>query len=140
MDYLTIKIIHSATSALLLLGLIAHIFMLFKAARSQDAAVLARKLGNTRRFSAPALAVIGLSLPVTGWFLVNMAGFALSQLWLLLSAILMVVLVLLYVLLVQRLRVWAAGDGSAAPHAGFCAGLMLVIVIAIFALMGAKPM
>lgn len=139
MDYLTLKIIHSVTAVLLLLGVVAHLVMLFKAARGNNQEVLARKLGNTRRFSAPAMAVVGLSLPVTGWFMVNAAGLALSQLWLLLSAILMVVLVLLYVLLVQRLRVWAEGEQSAAQHAGFCGLLMVVLLIGIFALMGAKP-
>jgi len=63
--YLLVRILHSAPGVLLLLGLIAHGVMLFKAQRSGDAAVLARKLRVTLLFSLPAFAVLALSLPIT---------------------------------------------------------------------------
>ena len=83
--------------------------MLWKAARG--AAVLQRKLQRTRRLSLPLLAVIGLSLPVTGWWLTHLAGWPLGQLWLLASSVLFVVLVALVPLLAGRL----AGRHRATP-------------------------
>lgn len=56
--YLLLKIVHSASSVLLLLGLLVHLFMLWKAHRGGDAAVLLRKLRNTRRYSSPALGLV----------------------------------------------------------------------------------
>ena len=75
--YLLVRILHSAPGVLLLLGLIAHGVMLFKAQRGGDATVLARKLRVTLLFSFPAFAVLALSLPVTGYWLVDTAGWPL---------------------------------------------------------------
>ncbi|HCA63652.1 MAG TPA: DUF2269 domain-containing protein, partial [Pseudomonas sp.] len=83
--YLTLRIVHGATAVLLLLGVIVHLLMLLKAARGGDQAVLQRKLQRTRRLSLPLLAVIGLSLPLTGWWMTHLAGWPLGQLWLLAS-------------------------------------------------------
>ena len=139
MDYLTLKIVHSAAGVLLLLGVIAHLLMLVKASKQPDPLLLARKLNNTRRFSVPALALVGVSLPVTGWWLVHTVGWPLSQLWLLLSAVLMAVLIILAAVLAARLNSWAQGNISAAKHSGYCALAIVIVLIAIFALMGAKP-
>lgn len=141
--YLLLKIVHSASSVLLLLGLLVHIFMIWKARRGGDVAVLTRKLRNTRRFSSPALGLVALSLPVTGWWLVHLAGWPLGQLWLLISAVLLLPLLVCWLLLDGRLRAWiAAGERVSANTPRLAAayvGLMLVILLAIFALMGAKP-
>ena len=83
--YLLVRILHSAPGVLLLLGLIAHGVMLFKAQRNADATVLARKLRVTLLFSLPAFAVLALSLPITGYWLVDTAGWPLGQTWLLLD-------------------------------------------------------
>lgn len=138
--YLTLKIVHSALGAVLLLGVLAHIFMLFKAARSGDAAILQRKLGRTRRLSMPLQGLVALLLPLSGWWLVHLAGFSLGQLWLLVSSILMLVLVVLYLLLAGRLRAWAEGVASAPRWAAAYAILIGVVLLAVFALMGAKPL
>jgi uncharacterized membrane protein len=141
--YLLLKIVHSASSVLLLLGLLVHLFMLWKAHRGGDAAVLLRKLRNTRRYSSPALGLVALSLPLSGWWLVHLAGLPLGQLWLLLSATLLLPLLVCWLLLDGRLRAWiAAGEQVPAntPRLALLyAGLMLAILLAIFALMGAKP-
>lgn len=142
--YLVLKIVHSAAAALLLLGLLAHLVMLVKAYRGGDQAVLLRKVRNTRCYSSPALAVVAISLPVTGWALVHMAGWPLGQLWLLLSACLLLPLLLFWLLLDGRLRAWVAlgeqAPASIARNSLIYTLLMLVVLLAIFALMGAKPL
>ena len=138
--YLTLRIVHGATAVLLLLGVIVHLLMLWKAARGGDQAVLQRKLQRTRRLSLPLLALIGLSLPLTGWWMAHLAGWPLGQLWLLASSVLFVVLVALVPLLAGRLAAWQApGNATAARNAGIYGVLVLLVLIAITALMGAKP-
>lgn len=138
--YLTLRIVHGATAVLLLLGVIVHLLMLWKAARGGDQAVLQRKLQRTRRLSLPLLAVVGLSLPLTGWWMTHLAGWPLGQLWLLASSVLFVVLVALVPLLAGRLAAWQApGNATAARNAGIYGVLVLLALIAITALMGAKP-
>jgi len=143
-NYLLLKIAHSLPGVLVLLGLLAHMFMLWKAQRRGDQAVLQRKLHNTRRFSLPALGVLALSLPISGWWLVTQAGFPLGQTWLLASSVLFALLVLFVLLLAGRLAAWQALGDKVAPrtllrlamaYAVIAAGLLLVIM----ALMGAKP-
>lgn len=138
--YLTLRIVHGATAVLLLLGVIVHLLMLWKAARGGDQAVLQRKLQRTRRLSLPLLALIGLSLPLTGWWLTHLAGWPLGQFWLLASSVLFVVLVALVPLLAGRLAAWQVpGNATAARNAGIYGVLVLLVLIAITALMGAKP-
>ncbi len=138
--YLTIRIVHGVTAVLLLLGVIVHLFMLWKAGRGGDQAVLQRKLQRTRSLSLPLLAVIGLSLPLTGWWLVHLAGWPLGQLWLLASSLLFLALIPLVLLLAGRLTAWQTpGNAMAARTAGIYGVLVLIVLIAITALMGAKP-
>ncbi|WP_217477518.1 DUF2269 family protein [Stutzerimonas stutzeri] len=142
--YQLLNIVHAALAILLTLGLIAHIAMLWKAKRRGDPAVLQAKLRRTRLMSLPLLALLGLLLPVTGWWMAHLAGFALGQLWLLASSILFLVLVPLTLLLGGRLRAWHALGNSPAPaalprFALVYAGLILLILVAIMGLMGAKP-
>ncbi len=142
--YQLLNIVHIALAILLTLGLIAHIVMLWKASRKADPALLQNKLGRTRRMSLPLLAVMGLLLPVTGWWLAHLAGFPLGQLWLMASSVLFLILVPLTLLLGGRLRAWQALGNNPAPaalprFALIYAGLILLILIAIMGLMGAKP-
>lgn len=143
--YLLLKIAHALPAVLLLLGLPAHAFMLRKAARSGDAALLQRKLRITCLFSLPAFALLALSLPVSGWWLVDLAGFPLGQTWLLASSGLFVLLLLFGLLLHGRLRAWRALAGAPAPRrllqlCAVYAGILLALLLAISALMGAKPL
>jgi uncharacterized membrane protein len=135
---------HSLPGILLLLGLLAHCFMLWKARRKGDAAVLQRKLRNTLRYSFPALGLLALSLPVSGWWLVHLAGFPLGQTWLLLSSLLFAVLVLFALLLAGRLAAWLA-LGTTPPSslllrlASAYVVMIFILLLVIMALMGAKP-
>ncbi len=142
--YQLLKIAHSLPGILVLLGLIAHVFMLWKAARGGDAAMLQRKLRRTRLISLPLLGLLALSLPLSGWWLVDLAGFPLGQTWLLLSSILFGVLMLAGLLLAGRLNAWQAlGSNPASSRLlAFTAaygGLILLLLLAIMGLMGAKP-
>ncbi len=142
--YQLLKIAHSAPGILLLLGVLAHVFMLWKAARVGDAAVLQRKLRRTRLISLPVLGLLALSLPVSGWWLVNLAGFPLGLTWLLASSVLFGVLVLVGLLLNGRLAAWQALGDSPAPAnllrlCAVYAGLLVLLLLVIMGLMGAKP-
>ncbi len=143
-NYSLLKIAHSLPGILLLLGVLAHLLMLWKAQRNADPAVLQRKLRNTRRFSFPALALLALSLPVSGWWMVHLAGFPLGETWLLASSALFALLVLLALLLSGRLAAWQALGANPVPStllrlATAYAVLIIVLLLAIMALMGAKP-
>jgi uncharacterized membrane protein len=142
--YPLLKMLHMLPGILLLIGVPVHLFMLWKASRSADAAVLQRKLKRTRLISLPVLGLLALSLPVTGWLLVDLIGWPLSQTWLLLSSVLFGVLVLICLLLNGRLAAWQALGDSPAPAKllRFCAvyaGLILLLLLVIMGLMGAKP-
>ncbi|UTW06155.1 DUF2269 family protein [Pseudomonas benzenivorans] len=142
--YQLLKIAHSLPAVLLVLGVLAHVLMLWKAARSGDAAVLQRKLARTRSISLPVLGLLALSLPVSGWLLVDGAGWSLGQTWLLASSVLFGLLVVCGLLLGGRLKAWQA-LGEAPASSGLLrvtaayAGLSLLLLLVILGLMGAKP-
>ncbi|MDF3193543.1 MAG: DUF2269 domain-containing protein [Gammaproteobacteria bacterium HGW-Gammaproteobacteria-13] len=142
--YPLLKMLHMLPGILLLVGVPVHLFMLWKASRSGDSAVLQRKLKRTRLISLPVLGLLALSLPVTGWLLVDLIGWPLSQTWLLFSSVLFAVLMLIGLLLAGRLGAWQALNGAPAPKRllGFCAtyaGLIMLLLLIIMGLMGAKP-
>lgn len=142
--YQLLNIVHAALAILLTLGLIAHIVMLWKAWRRADPAVLQQKLRRTRLMSLPLFAVLALLLPFTGWWLVHLAELPLGQLWLLASSVLFLILVPLGLLLGGRLRAWQGLGDTPAParlprFALFYAAFILLILLAIMGLMGAKP-
>ncbi|MHA6491979.1 DUF2269 family protein [Pseudomonas borbori] len=142
--YALLKMAHMLPGILVLLGLLAHIFMVWKAARAGDNAVLQRKLRRTRLISLPVLGLLALSLPVSGYWLVDLAGFSLGQTWLLASSILFGVLMLVVLLLAGRLAAWQALGNSPAParlrrFTSAYAGLILLLLLVIMGLMGAKP-
>ncbi len=142
--YTLLKIVHSLFGILVLLGVLAHVAMLWKAVRGGDAAVLQRKLRRTRLISLPVLGVLALSLPLSGWWLVDLAGLSLGQSWLLFSSILFGVLMLAGLLLAGRLSAWQALGPSLAPSrllafTAAYAGLILLLLLVIMGLMGAKP-
>lgn len=142
--YPLLKMLHMLPGILLLVGVLVHLFMLWKASRGGDAAILQRKLKRTRLISMPVLGLLALSLPVTGWLLVDLIGLPLSQTWLLLSSVLFGVLMVAGLLLAGRLSTWQALNGASAPKRllGFCAayaGLIVLLLLVIMGLMGAKP-
>jgi uncharacterized membrane protein len=142
--YQLLKLAHSLPGILLLLGVLAHVLMLWKAARGGDAQVLQRKLRRTRSISLPLLGLLALTLPVSGWWLVDLAGWPLGQTWLLASSLLFAVLVVGGLLLSGRLSAWQALGEAPAParllrFTAAYAGLILLVLLLILGLMGAKP-
>ena len=112
--YPLLKMLHMLPGILLLVGVLVHLFMLWKASRGGDAAILQRKLKRTRLISMPVLGLLALSLPVSGWWLVDLAGFPLGQTWLLASSVLFLAVLVLGLLLAGRLAAWQALAGSPA--------------------------
>lgn len=143
--YQLLKYAHLIPAVLLLAGLVAHAFMLWKAHRGGDAAVLTRKLRVTRLYSLPALGLLAVSLPISGWWLVHTVGLSLGASWLLYSAKLFALLMLFGLLLHGRLGAWQTAVGNGAVPTKLLrfvlayAVLVFVLLLAIFALMGAKP-
>lgn len=142
--YLLLRIAHAAPAILLLLGVLAHAFMLWKAWRGGDPAVLQRKLRRTRSISLPLLGVLALSLPVSGWWLVDTVGWPLGQTWLLGSSILFAVMMLFGLLLTGRLAAWQVLGEAPAParllrFTAAYGGLIVLLLLVIMGLMGAKP-
>jgi uncharacterized membrane protein len=143
-QYLLLRIAHSLPAILLLLGVLAHVLMLWKARRGGDAAILQRKLRRTRMISLPLLGLLALSLPVSGWGLVDRVGWPLGQTWLLLGSILFALMMLFGLLLAGRLGAWQALGATPASSrllglTAAYAGLIVLLLLVIMGLMGAKP-
>ena len=143
--YTLIKYLHLIPAALLLAGVVVHLLMLGRASRSSERAHLLRKISRTRRFSLPAQLLVAISLPISGWWMVHLAGLPLGQLWLLLSSGLLAVLVLLALLLRAQLGAWQRALESNTVHrqplwALIVALLIVALLLALFGLMGAKPL
>ena len=142
--YLLLRILHGLPGILLLLGVLAHAFMLWKAWRNGDKAVLQRKLQRTRTISLPVFALLALSLPVTGWWMVNLAGWPLGLTWILLGSTLFGVLMIVGLLLAERLGRWQVLAAGAVPNTLLrlivvYGASIIVLLLAIMAIMGAKP-
>lgn len=144
--YLTVRIVHGAAAVLLILGLLVHLFLLWRA-RTAEPVVLERKLRRTRLFSLPLFALLWLSLPVSGWWLTHWAALPLSQLWLLVSILLLPVFVPFWFLLSGNLRRWqrlaAAKQKASGKQQVFALVwtlIVLALLLAISGLMGAKPL
>lgn len=143
--YLTVRILHGAAAVLLMLGLAVHIFMLWRS-RSADSEVLARKLSRTRKLSLPLFALMWLSIPVSGWWLTHWAAIPLDQRWLLISIALLPAFVPFALLLQGNLGHWqrlaSAKQQASGKHQAFAllwALVLLLLLLAISGLMGAKP-
>lgn len=142
--YSLIKYLHLIPAALLLVGVAVHLWMLWRAQRSGDTANLSRRLERTRRYSLPTQLLVAISLPISGWAMVHLAGWPLGQLWLLLSSGLLIVLVLVALLLRGQLGAWQNALEQHRPTRQplwslISALLCLALLVAVFALMGAKP-
>ncbi len=79
-----LRISHSVPAVLLLLGVLAHIIIVWRA-KGKGSAVLAEKLCRTRVISLPIFTVLAATLPITGWWLSHLSGRPLSQKWLMIS-------------------------------------------------------
>lgn len=143
--YLTVRILHGGVAVLLILGLLVHAVILWRA-RNAKADELQRKLQRTRRISLPLFALLWLSLPVSGWWLTHWAAMPLGQKWLLISILLLPLFVPFGFLLAGNLGRWQqllAQKKQASGRQQAFALVWLLILLALLlgnsALMGAKP-
>lgn len=143
--YLAVRILHGAAAVLLILGLLVHAVMLWRA-RSAATEVLQSKLRRTRLISVPVFALLWLSLPVSGWWLTHWAAIPLGQTWLLISILLLPLYVLFGFLLGGNLSRWQRQLAGKQPVSGKQQVLALVWLLALLCLllvtsglMGAKP-
>lgn len=145
-SYLVLRIAHSVPAILLILGVIAHIVIVWRA-KGKEPALLQQKLRRTRTISLPVFAVLAASLPITGWWMTHITGLPLSQKWLVLSMALLPLLFIFGGLLYNNLSRWQmllAQQHSASTRQQLFAALwavfVLLVLLGISALMGAKPL
>lgn len=143
--YLTVRILHGAAAVLLMLGLLVHGVMLWRA-RNAGTEVLHNKLRRTRQISLPVFALLWLSLPVSGWWLTHWAAMPLDQKWLLISILLLPLYVVFGFLLNGNLGRWQrqtaekrTASGKQQVFALIWLLMLLVLLLATSGLMGAKP-
>ncbi|WP_205341856.1 DUF2269 family protein [Denitrificimonas caeni] len=145
-SYLVLRISHGVPAILLILGVIAHIVIVWRA-RAKQPEVLQEKLRRTRVISLPIFTVLAASLPATGWWLSHLSGLPLSQTWLMLSIALLPLLFIFGGFLYNNLTRWQTqlrsqhnASGRQQVFAVLWAVLVVLILLAISALMGAKPL
>lgn len=145
-NYLALRIGHSVPAILLMLGLIAHIVIVWRA-KGKEPAVLAQKLHRTRVISLPVFAVLALTLPISGWWMAHLAGWPLSQKWLMISIALLPLIFVFGGFLYSNLSRWQlqlankqSASASDQVFALLWAVLVLLLLLGTSALMGAKPL
>ncbi len=144
-SYLTLRIAHSVPAVLLMLGLLAHIVIVWRA-KGKEPAVLQQKLQRTRVISLPLFALLAVSMPITGWWMTHITGLPLSQKWLMISIALLPLIFIFGGFLYGNLSRWQLQlankqktSGRRQVFALLWAVLILLVLLATSALMGAKP-
>ena len=138
--FTALKLLHGVSTGLLFISAVA---LMVVAVRRWRAGAKDLAGGLVRRpwaFVWALMALCLLALPVSGWLLVHLAGWPLSQMWLLAGSSLYVLGGLSWLWLVVRLN--RLRLGRVAKHPGFSVGLAIfcaMCFIAIAGLMGAKP-
>ena len=142
-SYLVLRISHSVPAVLLILGVLAHLIIVWRA-KGKGPVVLAQKLRRTCIISMPVFTVLAATLPITGWWLSHLSGRPLSQKWLMISIALMPVLFIFGGLLYGNLSRWQTqlatqqnASGRQQAFAVIWAVLLLLVLLGISALMGA---
>ncbi len=145
-SYLALRLSHGIPAVLLILGVIAHIVIVWRA-KGKESAVLAAKLRRTRVISLPVFTVLAASLPISGWWMTHLSGLPLSQKWLMISIALLPLLFIFGGFLYNNLSRWQlqlANQQNASSRqqifAVLWAVLVLLVLLAISAVMGAKPL
>ena len=138
--FTALKLLHGVSTLLLFVSALALLVVIIRRWRAGDKNLAAGALRRPWGFVWALMGLCLLALPVSGWFLVHMAGWPLSQLWLLAGSILYLLGGLSWLWLVVRLN--RLRLGRVAKHSGFSVVLAVfcaVCFIAIAGLMGAKP-
>ncbi|MDY7218433.1 DUF2269 family protein [Denitrificimonas sp. JX-1] len=143
--YLALRIGHSVPAVLLMLGLLAHIVIVWRA-KGKKPEILQEKLYRTRVISLPVFTLLAVSVPITGWWMTHLSGLPLSQKWLMLSIALLPLIFIFGAFLYSNLSRWQLQLINKEPTRGrdqifavIWAVLILIVLLAISALMGAKP-
>lgn len=138
--FTALKLLHGVSTLLLFVCAIALLVVVIRRNRAGDKNVSGGALRRPWGFVWALMGLCLLALPVSGWWLVHLAGWPLSQLWLLAGSCLYLLGALSWVWLVVRLN--RLRLGRVAKHPRFTlllAILCAVCFVAIAGLMGAKP-
>ena len=138
--FTALKLLHGVSTLLLFVSAIALLVLVIRRWRAGDKNLSGGLVQRPWSFVWALMGLCLLALPVSGWFLVHLAGWPLSQLWLLAGSCLYLLGSLSWLWLVVRLNRLRLGRMARYPWftlvlAIFCA----VCFIAIAGLMGAKP-
>jgi uncharacterized membrane protein len=121
--FTALKLLHGAATLLLFVCAVTLLVVAVRRWRAGDKNLAGGVVQRPWSFVWALMGLCLLALPVSGWFLVHLAGWPLSQMWLLVR--------------LNRLRL-----GRVARYPWFTLGLAIfcaVCFIAIAGLMGAKP-
>ncbi|HBP49047.1 DUF2269 family protein [Pseudomonas sp. FSL R10-0056] len=138
--FTALKLLHGVSTLLLFVSAIALLVVVIRRWRAGDKNLSGGVVQRPWSYVWALMGLCLLALPVSGWFLVHLAGWPLSQIWLLAGSCLYLLGSLSWLWLVVRLNRLRLGRMARYPWftlvlAIFCA----VCFIAIAGLMGAKP-
>ncbi|MEJ3659711.1 DUF2269 family protein [Pseudomonas fragi] len=138
--FTALKLLHGAATLLLFVSAVTLLVVAVRRWRAGDKNLAGGVVQRPWSFVWALMGLCLLALPVSGWFLVHLAGWPLSQIWLLAGSCLYLLGSLSWVWLVVRLN--RLRLGRVARYPWFTLGLAIfcaVCFIAIAGLMGAKP-
>ena len=138
--FTALKLLHGVSTLLLFVSAVALLVVVIRRWRAGDKNLSGGVVQRPWSFVWALMGLCLLALPVSGWFLVHLAGWPLSQIWLLAGSCLYLLGSLSWLWLVVRLN--RLRLGRVAKHPGFTLGLAIfcaICFIAIAGLMGAKP-
>ncbi|MBM1199863.1 DUF2269 family protein [Pseudomonas fragi] len=138
--FTALKLLHGAATLLLFVCAVTLLVVAVRRWRAGDKNLAGGVVQRPWSFVWALMGLCLLALPVSGWFLVHLAGWPLSQMWLLAGSCLYLLGSLSWVWLVVRLN--RLRLGRVARYPWFTLGLAIfcaVCFIAIAGLMGAKP-
>ena len=138
--FTALKLLHGVSTLLLFVSAVALLVVVIRRWRAGDKNLSGGVVQRPWSYVWALMGLCLLALPVSGWFLVHLAGWPLSQIWLLAGSCLYLLGSLSWLWLVVRLNRLRLGRMARYPwftlvQAIFCA----VCFIAIAGLMGAKP-
>lgn len=138
--FTALKLLHGVSTVLLFVSALALLVVVIRRWRAGDKDLSGGALRRPWGLVWTLMGLCLLALPVSGWWLVHLAGWPLSQLWLLAGSCLYLLGSLSWLWLVVRLN--RLRLGRVARYPWFTLGLAIfcaVCFIAIAGLMGAKP-
>lgn len=138
--FTALKLLHGAATLLLFVCAVTLLVVAVRRWRAGDKNLAGGVVQRPWSFVWALMGLCLLALPVSGWFLVHLAGWPLSQMWLLAGSCLYLLDSLSWVWLVVRLN--RLRLGRVARYPWFTLGLAIfcaVCFLAIAGLMGAKP-